>query len=694
MPRSTPENHGEPGGAIRLTATVSTMFDLAPIGVSITRGPDHRLVYVNEAQRAIFGPRPLGKPLLQAFNDLAEAGYILVLDQVMTTGKPEFLPQVPVTVNYPNAGRQERYFNLSFTPVFLDDGEPAVLNLIADVTETIDAAQRKRALQRYTSIVRSGSLVEWSASPIDGSLQWIRGWEEITGQPNEESRGHGWLNMVAPEDRAALLASWLRAIDEVPDSVEYIFRVRTRDGTYRHFRAHAVPVRENGVVVEWTGTCADVEQQWREQRRHALFNRASGAISNTALIEDMLKALPEVIVPEVADVCTVHLLSPTSSPETSANPFIVERLATKAREGITVPPPRFQSRFTIRSTYLELIRQKRSIHRVFPVGKPPLDPLSPNSSRWLRQVKANSVVMLPITVEGELVASLVAVVCGEREPLTQDDADLLADLIDHLQPTIDTFASFQRTQRVARALQHSLLSDPPTIPGLPIVGRYQTSPTSAEVGGDWYDAFIVDDTIMLVIGDVAGHDLTAATAMSQMRNMLRAFAADHPHNPHEVLRRLDGAVQRSGEYKGTATCILARVTPDSDGIWQVDYSVAGHLPPLLVLPNGETRFLEKAHDLLLGVDPTMPRHRALEVLPSGATLLLYTDGLVEHPHESLDIGLERLAHHCAAMARIPLNTFCDRLLTELPIAGNDDITLIALRLESPTLATASLARHD
>lgn len=358
-----------------------------------------------------------------------------------------------------------------------------------------------------------------------------------------------------------------------------------------------------------------------------------------------------------------------------------------------MPPPRFQSRFTIRSTYLELIRQKRSIHRVFPVGKPPLDPLSPNSSRWLRQVKANSVVMLPITVEGELVASLVAVVCGEREPLTQDDADLLADLIDHLQPTIDTFASFQRTQRVARALQHSLLSDPPTIPGLPIVGRYQTSPTSAEVGGDWYDAFIVDDTIMLVIGDVAGHDLTAATAMSQMRNMLRAFAADHPHNPHEVLRRLDGAVQRSGEYKGTATCILARVTPDSDGIWQVDYSVAGHLPPLLVLPNGETRFLEKAHDLLLGVDPTMPRHRALEVLPSGATLLLYTDGLVEHPHESLDIGLERLAHHCAAMARIPLNTFCDRLLTELPIAGNDDITLIALRLESPTLATASLARH-
>ncbi|MDD6791050.1 MAG: PAS domain-containing protein, partial [Thermobifida fusca] len=114
------------------------MFDLAPIGVSITRGPDHRLVYVNEAQRAIFGPRPLGKPLLQAFNDLAEAGYLLVLDQVMTTGKPEFLPQVPVTVNYPNAGRQERYFNLSFTPVFLDDGEPAVLNLIADVTETID----------------------------------------------------------------------------------------------------------------------------------------------------------------------------------------------------------------------------------------------------------------------------------------------------------------------------------------------------------------------------------------------------------------------------------------------------------------------------------------------------------------------------------------------------------------------------
>ena len=676
VPKSTKTNTPGVGGETRITDTALKVFDPVPVGVAVTRGPDHRLVYVNAAQRAMFGPRPLDKPFPLAFHDLAESGYALLLDRVMATGEPTFLPDAPVTVDFPE-GRRERYFNISFSPVVLEDGEPAVLSMMLDVTDRIDAEQRERAFQRYASLVRTGVVVEWTASPVDGSIQWSHGWEGITGQSPEEYLGYGWLDAVAPEDRPALVLVWSQAIDQVPDSLEHTFRVRVRDGTYRHFRARAVPVRKDGKVVEWMGTCADVEQQWREQRRLDLFRRASEAIAHTTRVEDMLEALTHVIVPELADACAVHLTAETE-PRSVRSPFIVERIALTLREGLSHPTQPRGTRFAVHGAFLQAI-QHHPIHEVFPAGKPPTDSLSPESVRWLSEVGANSVVVLPLTSEGKLIASLSVVVCGEREPLNQDDVDLLADLLDHIRSTLDTFAELQRTQRAALALQHSLLSEPPTIPGVPIVGRYRSSPTSAEVGGDWYDAFTVDGAVMLAIGDIAGHDLAAAIAMSQLRNMLRAFAVDRPQDPQEVLRRLDNAVARSGEYQGTATSVLARIAPDDAGRWWVDYSVAGHLPPLLVLPDGDTRFLEEAHDLLLGLDPGAPRSSAVEPLPPGATLLLYTDGLVEHASEPLDTGLDRLARHCAAMADTPLDRFCDRLLTELPVAGNDDITLIALR---------------
>ena len=661
------------GGGARLGALPLGMLDNAPVGIAVVHGPDHRLLYVNAAYRAMFGSRPLGRPFLQTFGDLAQSGYDLLTGQVMDTGEPAVLAEAPITVDYPDTGRQERYFSISIFPVTMEDGAPAVLSMMLDVTDRVDAAQRRQALQRYSTLVRAGALVEWTASPADGSVRWSRGWQEITGQQPEEYLGHGWLDAVAPDDRPGLEAAWVTAVTQDTDLFEHTFRVRMHDGTYRRFHVHAVPVREDGTVVEWTGICTDVERRWREQRRGDLSTRASAAISDATRIDDVLTALVRVVVPELADACAAHLVPGTEVGGTGPRSD-VERVAWTGREDLALtPPPPPWNRSAARDVFA------RPVHRTFPPGRPPADLFPSDTVRWLRANRVNSVVVAPLTVEGSVAAVLTAAVCGEREPLDRDDVALLTGMLDRIQPVVDAVAEFQRTKHVASALQHSLLGRLPEVPGLCLAGRYRSSPTSAEVGGDWYDAFTVDGAVMLAIGDIAGHDLAAAIAMSQLRNMLRAFAVDRPQDPQEVLRRLDSAVARSGEYQGTATSVLARVEPGPDDSWRVTYSVAGHPPPLLVLPDGDTRFLEEAHDPLLGLDPGAPRSSAVEPLPPGATLLLYTDGLVEHASEPLDTGLDRLARHCAAMADTPLDRFCDRLLTELPVAGNDDITLIALR---------------
>lgn len=178
---------------------------------------------------------------------------------------------------------------------------------------------------------------------------------------------------------------------------------------------------------------------------------------------------------------------------------------------------------------------------------------------------------------------------------------------------------------------------------------------------------------------MAGHDLAAAVCMSQVRNMLRALAVDRDESPGDVLRRLTRALETlNGE--STATCVLTRLERDDEGVWRLTYSVAGHPPPLLVTGEGEGRFLQDAGNPLLGLYHDQPWISAAQPLPPHSTLLLYTDGLVERRGEDLGDGLERLRRCAEPLAREPLGRFCDELLTGMPVTGEDDVAMIALRV--------------
>jgi serine phosphatase RsbU (regulator of sigma subunit) len=229
-------------------------------------------------------------------------------------------------------------------------------------------------------------------------------------------------------------------------------------------------------------------------------------------------------------------------------------------------------------------------------------------------------------------------------------------------------------------LQRSLLTEPPEAGHLQVAVRYLPAASLAQVGGDWYDAFLLGDGRMaLVIGDVTGHDRHAAAAMAQVRNVLRGVAHSKRESPAAVLSALDRALLDL-QVATLATGVLATVEQGETGDRLLRWSNAGHPPPLLIDPDGTVTVLEREPDLLLGVDPSAPRCDHTQLLAPGSTVFLYTDGLVERRGAVLDEGTAWLVGALARWAHLPLEELCDRLLAELDGAVDDDVAVLAVRV--------------
>ncbi|MGW4286950.1 PP2C family protein-serine/threonine phosphatase [Streptomyces sp. NPDC004673] len=308
------------------------------------------------------------------------------------------------------------------------------------------------------------------------------------------------------------------------------------------------------------------------------------------------------------------------------------------------------------------------------------DPLHALNSELFRRLGGGSGIVAPLRARRRVLGALTLVRGPEREPFGERDLALAEGLAHRVGLAVDNARLHTEVQTIAERMQRSLLPSLPVVDGLRIAARYTPAASAAQVGGDWYDSFVLPqgDTT-LIIGDVTGHDLQAAVTMSQLRNMLRGIACDRQEPPGRILRRLDLAMAVLYPHQ-TATCVYALLKGPENGRYQLDWASAGHLPPLLITPAGDTTYLDAARGMVLGVDPEVQRVGASAVLPPGGTLLLYTDGLVERRGEPLDHSLTRLRQHAAALVDRNLDVMCEELLTGLAPDAEDDVAMIALRL--------------
>jgi serine phosphatase RsbU (regulator of sigma subunit)/PAS domain-containing protein len=234
-------------------------------------------------------------------------------------------------------------------------------------------------------------------------------------------------------------------------------------------------------------------------------------------------------------------------------------------------------------------------------------------------------------------------------------------------------------RQMSEAFQRSLLPRQDQFTEPEIAVRYRPAVAVAQLGGDWYDFFrLPSGGLGVVIGDVAGHDQRAAAAMAQVRNLVRGVAVSIGSDaPSVVLEGLERALELTAT-EAIATAIMARVVRRDDGRLDVTWSNAGHPPPVLIEADGAARLLLTDPDLLLGLDASTPRRQHQVVVDPGATLVLYTDGLVESRILSMDAGLARLVGALEGTQDRTLERLCDEVLAIAP-GSEDDIALLLLR---------------
>jgi PAS domain S-box-containing protein len=290
-------------------------------------------------------------------------------------------------------------------------------------------------------------------------------------------------------------------------------------------------------------------------------------------------------------------------------------------------------------------------------------------------------VVLPLTAEARTVGVLTLYQDAGRT-MTGEDMDLARQVAAEAGRAIERVHRQNQQAQLAEALQRSLLTDPPALSGSSVVVRYVPAAEAARVGGDWYDAFLQrDGSLMVVIGDVVGHDTAAAAAMGQLRGLLRGIAHYSSAGPAEVLRGLDEAIVEMHDQT-LATAAIARFECDGRGGRSLRWANAGHPPPLLMAADGTVTVLGgEIGDLMLGVDPTAVRTESVVPLPAGATVLLHTDGLVERRDSTLDEGTAAVTRHLRELVGSPLDELCDGLLRRM-LRGTpqDDVALVAVRL--------------
>ncbi|MFF4384907.1 SpoIIE family protein phosphatase [Kitasatospora sp. NPDC001547] len=303
-------------------------------------------------------------------------------------------------------------------------------------------------------------------------------------------------------------------------------------------------------------------------------------------------------------------------------------------------------------------------------------------------VSGRSMLVVPLSARGTVLGILKLLRLPDRAPFDESDAATLKELAVRAALSLDNARLHRAEARVATTLQRSMIpTRPPQIPGVQIAHRYLPGDPKAEVGGDWFDAIqLPGSRVALVVGDVMGHGLHSAAAMGRFRTAMQTLAAlDLP--PGQLLRHLDNLAHKLGDDH-LATCLYAVYDPINR---TCELASAGHVPPVLVHPDGTGELLEIPAGAPIGVGGVPFVAKTIDV-SDGSMLVLCTDGLVEVRGGDIGAGLAALCGNLIDPRQSPEQA-CDEVLRRLHSDDRkDDVALLVARFDG--VAPSEVATWD
>ncbi|MGW6460430.1 SpoIIE family protein phosphatase [Streptomyces sp. NPDC055078] len=388
----------------------------------------------------------------------------------------------------------------------------------------------------------------------------------------------------------------------------------------------------------------------------------ASALTEAVGVDDVIERVADEIMPALGSSTLVMLVSENGrlrilGQRGYPDPRIVERFDGTP---LTAPIPGAQALATGVPSFFE---SRAELERVYPI-------------RFATPDGMASWAYLPLVTSGRPVGTCVLGYAREHR-FSTDERAVLTSLGGLIAQALERARLYDTTYRLAQGLQSALLPHSlPRLPGLEVAARYLPGTQGMEIGGDFYDLVPTGDTAAAVIGDVQGHNVTAAGLMGQVRTAVRAYTAvGQPPgqvmtSTNRLLMDLDAELLASCVYLhlelGAHRALLAR---------------AGHPQPLLRDPDGRVRALELAGGPLLGVDRAAEYPTTAVSLPPGSVLVLYTDGLIETPGIDLDDALAALARRLARSTGESLEDLADTLIGPAGAEGRrgDDTALLLLR---------------
>ena len=479
-----------------------------------------------------------------------------------------------------------------------------------------------------------------------------------------------WRQLVHPDDRARVQAT---VSDAVAHRIQFRqeYRVIWPDGEIHWMEGRGEVVesadgmlRAHGVTLDVTERKA-IEAELASSRDRLRILAESGELFGAALdLDDVLRALGRLVLPDIADFCEIDL---ADDERATFRRFVIggDHDRSLIRELSPVPDIRTHPiRRVFASGRAEIIRLDRQ-----PDDFGPAD--LPTSARALGVVAA---ALAPIVARGVVIGVLALSYLSEPADLERR-SELARDLANRVGLACDNARLFLRQRTIAIELQRSLLPEDLNAPeGFAIAAGYRPGTTGLDVGGDWYDAVVdAGGRLHVNVGDVVGKGVGAASVMIRARLALRSLIVDR--SPADALERIAG--HESVLSAGFVTMLAATIEPDG----RVTVASAGHIPPIVILPDCTVRVMRNLSGQPLGwpADRNFTDH--VEILPPGSRLVLFTDGLVERRGERIDDGIARLVS-LLAIIHLPIHDLVPAVLDEMLREGGDDDAALLI-VETP-----------